>query len=182
MEITTINIWWKGAGDSQRNTILYVMIFDENIMEHTRLCGPGAQRCSSTWLSLGGNQRVVGDMGVSINGATLTWMVYTGKSYEHGWWLGVPLFQETYIWSYGYAFNSLISRDISRVRLHNIQYSLVVQPTILVMLTTRHGESRKENWRHWSLTFDIQHFLRKIWARGGSTARAFISFDIQQSM
>ena len=29
-------------------------------------------------------------MGVSINGGTPKWLVYTGQSYQNGWWLGVP--------------------------------------------------------------------------------------------
>ena len=38
-------------------------------------------------------------MEVSINGGTPKWLVYNGKSHENGWWLRLPLFQETSILS-----------------------------------------------------------------------------------
>ena len=36
-------------------------------------------------------------MGGSWLAGTLKWLVYKGKSHSNGWWLGVPLFQETSI-------------------------------------------------------------------------------------
>ena len=42
--------------------------------------------CSGFWINIWGFPEI---------GGSPKWMVYKGKSFLNGWWLGVPLFQET---------------------------------------------------------------------------------------
>ena len=52
---------------------------------------PWRRRCGRKTMRI----EIVKQMGVSIHGGIPKWLVYNGKFHENGWWLGVPLFQET---------------------------------------------------------------------------------------
>ena len=64
-----------------------------------------AKRCDRTNShgKLDSNLPTATNMGVSTNGGTPKWMIYTVKSHEHGWFRGTPISGHPYVLGLGFA-------------------------------------------------------------------------------